>query len=106
MFTCLPGGALLAAVICCIIIMLKASPVDIHDILLGEHHVHSARYRGVVCVCVCVCVCIRACLRERHREMVCQLIGKEIETQQDQPVYYTHVVNEVKWNISTNWTGC
>ena len=38
--------------------------------------------------------------------MVCQLIGKEIETQQDQPVYYTHVVNEVKWNISTNWTGC
>ena len=59
-----------------------------------------------VCVCVCVCVCIRACLRERHREMVCQLIGKEIETQQDQPVYYTHVVNEVKWNISTNWTGC
>ena len=33
--------------------------------------------------------------------MVYQLIGKEIETQQDQPVYYTHVVNEVKWNIST-----
>ena len=48
--------------------MLKASPVDIHDILLGEHHVHSARYHGVVCVCVCVCVCVYTCVFEREAQ--------------------------------------
>ena len=36
----------------------------------------------------CACTCV---LRERHRERVYSLTGKETETQQDQPVYIIHM---------------
>ena len=54
-----------------------ASPVDIHNILLGEHHSVSryAPYRATARV-----VCVPACLKERHREMVCPPTGKDNKT--------------------------
>ena len=75
-----PGGALLAAAICCILVGLNGPPQL--TFTTGKHHV---LYTLPLDVCLreilrglCVCTCV--CLRERHREMVCPLIGKETES--------------------------
>ena len=68
-----PGGALLAAAICCICYN-GPIPVDIQESVYTLPV--DVRLREILRgLCVCTCVC----LRERHKEMVCPLIGKETE---------------------------
>ena len=63
-----------------------APQVDIHDILVTlPVNVRLREILRGLCVCTCVFE------RERHRERVYPLTGKETETQQDQPVYIIHL---------------
>ena len=52
-----------------------------------------------------LCVCVYTCVFEREAQRDGVPIDWEGDRDTTRP-YYTHVVNEVKWNISTNWTGC
>ena len=61
-----------------------ANPVDIHNILLGKHHVLytlpvDVRLREILRgLCVCMCVCLREAQRdvsEVFRSWKCMLLG-------------------------------
>ena len=74
-----------------------ASTVDIHNILLGKHHVLytlpvDVRLREILRgLCVYVCVFEREAQRD----------GVPIDWEGDR-----ETIVQVKWNVSTNWTKC
>ena len=73
-----------------------ANPVDMSTTLPVNVHLREILQGSCVCTCV---------LRERHRERVYSLTGKETETQQDQPVYIIHMRKVESLPIGLNVSG-